>query len=80
VWILRPQIRTSFGHAALLTNKPLAPAQLPAGIDPETIPPELRPPTRISMQARAVFSPDYRADGKPAQRLLSGQNEIVCRQ
>jgi hypothetical protein len=52
-------------HAALLSNHPVVPTQLPRDIKPESIPPELRPPTRVMVQARAVFSPDYRPDGKP---------------
>jgi hypothetical protein len=54
-------------HAALISNKKLPSTQLPAGIKPEDVPPELRPPTRVMIQARAVFSPDYRADGKPPE-------------
>jgi hypothetical protein len=51
-------------HAALLSRKPLVPAQLPPGFT--NVPPELLPPTRIVLQARAVFSPDYQVNGEPA--------------
>ena len=52
-------------HAALLSRKPLVPAQLPPGI--VNVPPELLPPTRIVLQARAVYSPDYQPRGEPAR-------------
>ncbi len=54
-------------HAALLSNQFQKPAGLPPGMN--NIPPELAPPTRISIQAKAVFSPDYRRTGQPDNRL-----------
>jgi hypothetical protein len=55
-------------HAAILSRKPLTPAQLPPGINKDRIPPELMPPTSVAVQARAVFSPDYRVNGEPDQQ------------
>lgn len=50
-------------HAALHDRTRLIPATPPA--DMPNLPPELAPPKRVTLQARAVFSPDYRAVGKP---------------
>ena len=67
-------------HAELLSNLRLTPAQLPPDIDPSILPPELLPPTDVSLQTRAVFSPDYRADGKPpSQPYFPGKLQLSHR-
>jgi hypothetical protein len=59
----RPGDAREVWHAALLSREQLTPAgPLPV---PGPLPPELAPPTRVAIQARAVFSPDYRRTGQP---------------
>ena len=61
---VRSAARHELWHAALLSRLPLTPALLPPGVTKVTA--ELEPPERITLQARAVFSPDYSPDQTPA--------------
>ena len=53
-------------HAALLSRRQVVPARLPAGFRTENLPAELAPPTRVVLELRGVFSPDY--DPRPARQ------------
>ena len=53
-------------HAALHQRTKINAATLPP--DFANVPPELQPPKSVTLQARAVFSPDYRSRGEPEWR------------
>jgi len=54
--------RSELWHANLLSRKKVTPAGLPPGL---SVPPEMQPPKRVVIQARAVWSPDYKPSGAP---------------
>jgi hypothetical protein len=65
--ISRPQTAVELWHAAMHDRTKLIPATAPKGMGKGEIqlPKELAPPKSVTLQARAVFSPDYIKDGKP---------------
>lgn len=69
-WAPRPAA-VELWHAALHDRKKLTPATPPPDIT--NLPPELAPPKTVTVQARAVFSPDYQSSGEPPwQRFYPG--------
>jgi hypothetical protein len=59
----KPNGAIELWHAALHDRTKLSPATPPP--DFANLPPELAPPKRVTLQARAVFSPDFQQYGDP---------------
>lgn len=55
-------------NAWLSSRDPVTPSGLPPGTT--NVPPELLPPKRVVLQARAVYSPDYQRRSEPAFSLF----------
>ncbi len=73
---LRPGRRVAeLWNAGLFSRHEVLPPPPPPGTTLDTVPEELRPPTRVVLQTWAFYSPDYRRRGEPPFSLYYPANE-----